>query len=446
MAAPTLQEAFQGKQLQEHGKIWDQAWKAKRTTWDRGGPSIALHETLNEYPELFNGKYPGLKQLEDSVDHGCGRDAASGVTKLPSKRKKALVPACGRGYDAVLLAYVFGYDVYALDISEEAVVQANSYLARLQDAFSGRASDPVDFPFWVENRLENPGHVRFVLGDFFSDRWMEEEKIQGLKFDLIFDYTFFCAIPPAARPKWASRMQQLLARPNGRLVCLEFPTGRDLKEGGPPYSAAFLFYQLHLTYPGNEEIIKYYEINKDLGHPETGEDGNTAQKPYYSTNMDAGVPYGEGFTMLARFKPRNTHEAGQSEDGKFGRDWVSTKAAPADVPVNLQDPKMPVDLVTKIGGDDEVELHATKDAINGDLDEGGLPHCATSITLKATLAIRGKERARVISEGSALEDTVNIQALMLLKPDTKPSGVQYKKSKTDAEDYEWDDIYSADAS
>lgn len=108
-------------------------------------------------------------------------------------------------------------------------------------------------------------------------------------------------------------MQQLLSRPDGRLVCLEFPTGRQLKEGGPPYSAAFWFYQLHLTHPGNEEVIKYQAKNNSSS---TG-----LQK--YRINMKAGNPCGGGLTMLARFKPNKTHEAGQSEDGKFGRDWVS---------------------------------------------------------------------------------------------------------------------------
>jgi SAM-dependent methyltransferase len=124
------------------------------------------------------------------VGHGFGHETASGITDKPStKRKKALVPACGRGYDAVLLAYVFGYDVYALDISEEALVQANAYLANLKEAFSGLSQGPEDFPFWVSNRIDYPGHITYVLGDFFSDQWMKEEKIEDYGFDLIFDYT-----------------------------------------------------------------------------------------------------------------------------------------------------------------------------------------------------------------------------------------------------------------
>lgn len=186
------QEAFQGKELGEHGDVWDHVWKAKQTSWDRGGPSMALHETLNEYPELFDGRHPDLQQLGDLVGHGLGHEAASasGATAPPErKRKKALVPACGRGYDAVLLAYVFGYDVYALDISKEALVQANAYLSGLQEAFSGLSQGPDNFPFWVANRAKDPGHVKYVLGDFFTDQWMKDVDVEGETFDLIFDYT-----------------------------------------------------------------------------------------------------------------------------------------------------------------------------------------------------------------------------------------------------------------
>lgn len=126
-------------------------------------------------------------------------------------------------------------------------------------------------------------------------------------------------------------MHQLLARPNGRLVCLEFPTGRQIQDGGPPYSAAFWFYQLHLTHPGNEEVIKY-EVNKDFKDPRTGVDLRYTQKQYNSINKDACSPYDDGLTMLARFKPKETHKEGQSEDGKFGRDWVSVWGPPLGRP------------------------------------------------------------------------------------------------------------------
>lgn len=130
---------------------------------------------------------------------------------------------------------------------------------------------------------------------------------------------FFCAIPPSSRPKWAARMQQLLSRPNGRLVCLEFPTGKHPSTGGPPHSAAFWFYQLHLSNPGNEQVITYgkkHSAEKDPGD-------NTSQGQEWAINPNAGTSTAPGLGMIARFKPSVTHECGQSYQGAFGRDWVS---------------------------------------------------------------------------------------------------------------------------
>lgn len=140
-------------------------------------------------------------------------------------------------------------------------------------------------------------------------------------FTLLTDSQFFCAIPPSSRPQWAARMQQLLARPSGRLICLEFPTGKHSSTGGPPYSAAFRYYQLHLSNPGNNEIITYGEKNQSA-HQAPGEDNHQAQEEW-TINADSGTSTGPGFAMILRFKPNVTHESGQSDQGPFGRDWVS---------------------------------------------------------------------------------------------------------------------------
>lgn len=116
-------------------------------------------------------------------------------------------------------------------------------------------------------------------------------------------------------------MQQLLAQPNGRLVCLEFPTGKHPSTGGPPHSAAFWFYQLHLSNPGNEQIITYGE-KKHLAHHNPGKDIDQAHRDW-AINANAGKSTGAGLAMIVRFKPSVTHESGQSYKGSFGRDWVS---------------------------------------------------------------------------------------------------------------------------
>ncbi|KMT15571.1 hypothetical protein BVRB_3g059210 isoform B [Beta vulgaris subsp. vulgaris] len=59
-------------------------------------------------------------------------------------------------------------------------------------------------------------------------------------FDLIFDYTFFCAIEPKMRSAWATRMGDLL-KPDGELITLMFPI--DDHDGGPPYKTSVVDYE-----------------------------------------------------------------------------------------------------------------------------------------------------------------------------------------------------------
>lgn len=337
MPAPSLQDHFKDKPLQEHGSLWNQLWERQITNWDRGGPSVALRQTLLTYPELFDGTYPNPGLLSDFVVHGLGHNikdtppASSASASAP--RKTALVPACGTGYDAVLLAKVFGYDVVGLDIAPTALDSARKYLesvdrvlddaqhhAQKEKSSDDTNDDNTSMRFWVENQSSSPGRVRWVSGDFFSDDWLADAGAE--KFDLIFDYTFFCAIPPSSRPRWAARMQQLLAQPNGRLVCLEFPTGKHPSTGGPPHSAAFWFYQLHLANPGNEQVITYGK-EKHSAAQDPGQDVGEVTLQEWAINPNAGTSTAPGLAMIARFKPSVTHECGRNYQGPFGRDWVS---------------------------------------------------------------------------------------------------------------------------
>lgn len=197
----SLQDHFNDKPIQEHGSLWNQLWQHKRTSWDRGGPSIALRETLVTYPELFDGTYPDLGLLSDFVGHGLGQQDTSSATPATIPRKKALVPACGTGYDAVLLAKVFGYDVVGLEISSTALDAARKYLDgvdRVLDAHTTQqqqaSDDDPSMRFWIDNQSSSPGRVHWVSGDFFSDDWLVDAGAE--KFDLIFDYT----VSPAALP------------------------------------------------------------------------------------------------------------------------------------------------------------------------------------------------------------------------------------------------------
>lgn len=60
-------------------------------------------------------------------------------------------------------------------------------------------------------------------------------------------------------------------------MCREFPSDKDVICSGPPYSAALWFYQLHLTYPGNDKVVDYVKGVIDLS-PETTSTSGTGLK------------------------------------------------------------------------------------------------------------------------------------------------------------------------
>jgi len=103
---------------------------------------------------------------------------------LPKGR--IFVPGCGTGYDVVAMAGPDRY-VVGMDISETCVRKS-------QKLFSGSP---------------NVNYFTFLQGDFF--KWNPEDK-----FDLIFDYTFFCAIDPSMRKAWGQKMRDIL-NPDGEL-------------------------------------------------------------------------------------------------------------------------------------------------------------------------------------------------------------------------------------
>lgn len=121
---------------------------------------------------------------------------------------RALVPGCGSGYDVFALARA-GYDAHGLDIAPTAA-------RRFEQARGGL-----------------PG-AQIHTDDFFTPA-------QDLgRFDVLWDYTFLCAIPPGLRPAWAARHAALLAN-GGVLATLLFPVVQDDptpttdEDPGPPY-------------------------------------------------------------------------------------------------------------------------------------------------------------------------------------------------------------------
>ncbi len=112
---------------------------------------------------------------------------------------RVLIPGCGSGHE-VAAFHGAGYQVTAIDFAPAAVAQARTNLGPELGA-------------------------RVVLGDFFAHPFADAP------FDLIYERTFFCAIPPRLRSSYVQRMTQLL-KPDGALTGFFFlGDERD----GPPY-------------------------------------------------------------------------------------------------------------------------------------------------------------------------------------------------------------------
>ena len=174
------QEAFQ-KLVNGQGRPqdgWIKCWEEELTPWDLGNPT------------------PIVQHLVDT--HA-----------LPNGR--ALVPGCGSGYDVVAMASPDRF-VIGLDLSEIA----------LKKALERSSTSP------------NANYFSFLREDFFT--WRPTEL-----FDLVFDYTFFCAIEPERRPAWAEQINNLL-KPDGELITLMFPID-DNVTGGPPYKVSISDYE-----------------------------------------------------------------------------------------------------------------------------------------------------------------------------------------------------------
>ncbi len=140
--------------------------------------------------------------------------------QMPNHHQRILIPGCGNAYEAEYLHLLGFKNVYVADVAEAPL-----------DNFSSRVPD---FP---------KDHL--LLQDFFE--------LEG-PFDLMVEQTFFCALDPDLRPKYAEYCAKLLA-PKGKLVGLLFDT--VFEQPGPPFGGS------------REEYRKYFEPYFDFIHFDT---------------------------------------------------------------------------------------------------------------------------------------------------------------------------------
>lgn len=150
--------------------FWDEKYKLSETGWDTKNANPVFAELLGNSSFL--------------------------------KPCKILIVGSGKGYDAVLAAQK-GYSVTALDFSSLAI----EYAEKL-----------------AEERRVN---IKFLKEDIFA---LSDNYKSG--FDVVYEYTTYCAINPSRREEFAQKISSLVKK-GGRLITVLFPV--DNREGGPPF-------------------------------------------------------------------------------------------------------------------------------------------------------------------------------------------------------------------
>ena len=157
-------------------EFWAGRYKSGETAWDHGEASPGLIDFLKTYV-----------------------GARRAVTVQPGT---VLVPGCGRGHDARVLAKA-GFEVIGLDVVPQAVEDARR-LAKAEGATA----------------------IRFEQGNFFD----LPTALRG-PYDWLFEHTFFCAIDPALRDRYVETVVTLI-KPGGHLLGVFY---HIQPETGPPF-------------------------------------------------------------------------------------------------------------------------------------------------------------------------------------------------------------------
>lgn len=321
-ASERMREIFNGANPDEHLDRWNSVWeKADCLPFDRASCNPAIIDLLLHRDRPCASPDPNPTPSAPSPNStSLGYSALPPPIREDGKRRRALVPACGRGYDVALFA-AHGYDAYGLEVSRHAADAARKWL-----------ENPGEGPLEGEYRIAQQegkikgggwGKMTVLCGDFFDEEWTKEVdgwEEDGGGFDVIMDYTFLCVLPFELKPKWAKHQSSLLrrhdtkadpnseTRPNdGMLICIEFPTSKPLAQGGPPWALPPITYVELLKRPG-----------EDITYNENGE--------VVATDRPEAD---DALVKIAHYTPRRTHEVAKV-DGVV-RDCVSIWRPKSDV-------------------------------------------------------------------------------------------------------------------
>lgn len=168
---------------------------------------------VNLNADYWNNKY---KKKDQGWDIGyISPPLKEYIDQLQNKNLKILIPGCGNAYEAEYLYNAGFKNVYVIDFSQIALDN-------------------------LKKRIPSISNDHLICDDFF--------KHIG-KYDLIIEQTFFCAITPNLRSKYAKHMFELLNK-NGKLVGLLF--NDKLNDDKPPFGG------------NKDEYLKYFSPYFDI--------------------------------------------------------------------------------------------------------------------------------------------------------------------------------------
>lgn len=163
---------------------WDTLWESSTfLPWDRGYANPALIDLL------ANPSSPPTSPDKNPTP-GAPPPGPAPAVKLPKaveggRRRKALVPGCGKGYDVALFA-AYGFDSVGLEVSGHAVTAAKKYLAGEE----GGRGKGIEGEYEGKDGGQGKGSAVCIEGDFFDDAWLEEVGVKVEEgFDVIYDNT-----------------------------------------------------------------------------------------------------------------------------------------------------------------------------------------------------------------------------------------------------------------
>jgi hypothetical protein len=102
-------------------------------------------------------------------------------------------------------------------------------------ASRGHIVTAVDFAASAVNNIKSSAKQNELDIDIKHMDIFDLNKVFDNHFDVVLEYTCFCAIDPAKRRNYIEMVRHILKN-KGELVGLLFPIDKDLSDGGPPFA------------------------------------------------------------------------------------------------------------------------------------------------------------------------------------------------------------------